>query len=362
CFVSGQVAMAIQRRQTADEISDREQFLSGVLNSIQDGISILDNDYTILRANRAMEKWYAHAMPLVGKKCFQAYHLREERCRVCPTSLTIAEIRAAREVVPKVGIGGEVTGWLDLYSFPFIDQKTGQMKGVIEYVRDITPQKLAEDKLQSSLQEKEVLLREIHHRVKNNLQVIQALISLQSRQIKDGSAVEMYKESQNRIRSMALVHERLYQSTNLSRIEFAEYLRSLVVHLFHSLLPDTSRIGLKLDLEPVELDINIAIPCGLIVNELVSNALKHAFPEPRPGEVTVSFHQREGSTLSLGVKDDGQGLPPDFDIHRSETLGMQIVITLVSQIDGRLEIGQGPGASFLVEFQESGGKTQGERP
>lgn len=359
-FVSGQVAMAIQRRQTADEISDREQFLSGVLNSIQDGITILDKDFTIMRVNRTMEQRHAAAMPLVGKKCYRAYYLRDDRCRACPTQRTLETSQAAYEIISHEGGAG--VEWLDLYSFPFIDQKTGQMKGVIEYVRDITPQKLAEDKLQSSLQEKEVLLREVHHRVKNNLQVIQALISLQSRQIKDGSAVEMYKESQNRIRSMALVHERLYQSTNLSRIEFAEYLRSLVVHLFHSLLPDTSRIGLKLDLEPVELDINIAIPCGLIVNELVSNALKHAFPEPRPGEVTVSFHQREGSTLSLGVKDDGQGLPPDFDIHRSETLGMQIVITLVSQIDGRLEIGPGPGASFLVEFQESGGRTPGDRP
>lgn len=361
-FVSGQVAMALQRRKAAQAMFEREQFLAGVLNSIQDGISILDNDFRILRTNGAMEEWYAHAMPLVGKKCHEAYHLRGERCRVCPTAQTLATHQAAREVVPKVGEGGRVTGWLDLYSFPFIDQRTGQMKGVIEYVRDITQQKLAEDKLQASLQEKEVLLREIHHRVKNNLQVIQALISLQARQIKDGSAAELYRESQNRIRSMALVHERLYQSTNLSRIEFAEYLRSLVVHLFHSLLPDTSRIGLVLDVEPLELDISIAIPCGLIVNEMVSNALKHAFPEPRRGEVTVSFHRRPDETLRLSVQDNGEGLPPDFDIRRCETLGMQIISTLVSQIDGRLDIGRGPGASFSVEFHESGGERQGEQP
>ena len=361
-FVSGQVAMAIQRRRTADDILEREQFLSGVLNSLQDGISILDTNLTILRTNRTMEEWYAHALPLVGKKCYQAYHLREERCLVCPTAQTLATHQAAREVVARVGAGGTVSGWLDLYSFPFIDQTTGLMKGVIEYVRDITQQKLAEDKLQASLQEKEVLLREIHHRVKNNLQVIQALISLQARQIKDGSAAELYRESQNRIRSMALVHERLYQSTNLSRIEFAEYLRSLVVHLFHSLLPDTSRIGLVLDVEPLELDISIAIPCGLIVNEMVSNALKHAFPEPRRGEVTVSFHRRPDETLRLSVQDNGQGLPPDFDIRRFETLGMQIIMTLVSQIDGRLDIGRGPGASFSVEFHESGGERQGEQP
>lgn len=355
-FVSGQVAMSLQRRRSDDEIRDREQFLAGVLNSIQDGISILDTDYTILRVNRSLEQWYAHALPLVGKKCYQAYHLRSEPCLICPTRKTLVKKEAAYEIVPKVGPEGIVSGWLDLFSYPFIDQKTGQMKGVIEYIRNITERKLAEDRLQASLQEKEVLLREIHHRVKNNLQVIQSLISLQSRRIKDGQALDMYKESQRRIRSMALIHERLYQSANLSRIDFADYLRSLVVHIFHSVLSNTGRVELKLDLEPVELNINIAIPCGLIASELVSNALKHAFPEERSGEVVVSLHRGADSSLRLGVRDDGIGLPPEFDIGLSESLGMQIVMTLVSQIDGQLRIGRERGADFEVEFRESGGR------
>jgi PAS domain S-box-containing protein len=353
-FVSGQVAMSLRRRRQDEESREREQFLSGVLNSIQDGISILDTDYTIVRVNRTMEQWYAHAAPLPGKKCYEAYHLRAEPCAICPTRTTLSGKQAAHEVVPLVGPGGSVSGWLDLFSYPFIDQQTGQMKGVIEYVRDITDRKQAEDKLQSSLLEKEVLLREIHHRVKNNLQVIQSLISLQSRQIKDGQALEMYKESQRRIHSMALIHERLYQSANLSRIEFAEYLRSLVVHLFHSLVPSTGRLDMKMDLEPVELNVNIAIPCGLIVSELVSNALKHAFPGERSGRVTVSLHRGDNSTVRLGVKDDGIGLPEDFDARLGESLGMQIVMTLVSQIEGHLRIGRAGGAEFQVEFRESG--------
>ncbi len=353
-FVSGQVAMSLQRRRTAEETQEREQFLSGVLNSIQDGISILDTDFTILRVNQSMEQWYAHSMPLVGKKCYEAYHLRSEPCSVCPTRKTLTDKQAAYEIVPLLGSGGVLSGWLDLYSFPFIDQNTGQMKGVIEYVRNITERKEAEDKLQASLQEKEVLLREIHHRVKNNLQVIQSLISLQSRRIKDGQALDLYKESQRRIHSMALIHERLYQSTNLSRIEFADYLRSLVVHLFHSMAPNTGRVALKMDLEPVELNINIAIPCGLIISELVSNALKHAFPGERSGEVTVSLRRGDDSSIRLGVKDDGVGLPAEFDVRLSESLGMQIVMTLVSQIDGRLQIGRERGAAFQVEFRESG--------
>jgi PAS domain S-box-containing protein len=352
-FVSGQAAMAITRRRTASDIQEREQFLSGVLDSIQDGISILDKDFTIVRVNRTMEQWYAHALPLVGKKCYQAYHLRNEPCSICPTQQTIETSQASYKVVRLVGAGGGVTGWLDLYSFPFIDQKTGQMKGVIEYVRDITQRKQAEDRLQSSLREKEVLLREVHHRVKNNLQVIQSLISLQTRRIKDEQAVEMCKESQRRIRAMALVHERLYQSTDLSRIEFADYLRSLIIHLFHSMLSDTNRIALTMDLEPVQLNINTAIPCGLIVNELVSNALKHAFPGEKSGSITVSIHKAEDGEYRLGVTDNGIGLPPEFEIHESETMGMQIVGTLVSQLGGRLAIGRNGGADFQINFREA---------
>ena len=352
-FVSGQVAMALQRRRAAQELFEREQFLAGVLNSIQDGISILDRDMVILRVNRTMEDWHAARMPLVGKKCYEAYHGRVEPCPACPTRQTLQTGRAAQEVIRRLSPGGRDGSWIDLYSFPFIDQKTGQMKGVIEYVRDITRQKQSEDRLQASLLEKEVLLREIHHRVKNNLQVIQALISLQSRRLTDGQAVEMYKESQRRIRSMALVHERLYQSTNLSRIDFADYARSLVIHLFHSLLPDGRKVELTFDLEPVALDVNTAIPCGLILSELVSNALKHAFPEGRPGELRVSLRRGPGPVIRLGVRDDGVGLPPGFDLGLSDSLGMQIVVTLVSQIDGRLKIGQERGADFQVEFPES---------
>jgi PAS domain S-box-containing protein len=195
-FVSDQVAMAVHRKKTEEEVQERERFLSSVFESIQDGISILDEEFRIIRVNWAVEKWYAHAMPLVGKKCFEAYHLQNGNCPVCPTRKTLETRQAAYEVVPKIGKGGETTGWLDLYSFPLIDQKTGQMKGVIEYVRDITERKKAEDGLQASLREKEVLLREVHHRVKNNMQVISSLLNLQSRHVQDTRVLDMFRESQ----------------------------------------------------------------------------------------------------------------------------------------------------------------------
>jgi two-component sensor histidine kinase len=162
----------------------------------------------------------------------------------------------------------------------------------------------------------------------------------------------MFKESQRRIRSMALIHERLYQSSDLSRIEFSQYLRNLATHLFHSYQADTSRIRLKIDAQEVLLNINTAIPCGLIVNELVSNALKHGFPEGRSGELDIDLRHVEGDGYVLQVKDDGVGYPEGLDFRKTETLGMQIVSTLVEQIDGRLEISRKKGTAFRLEFNE----------
>jgi PAS domain S-box-containing protein len=351
-FVCDQIAMVIHRKKTEEDVQERERFLTSMFESIQDGISILAEDYTIVRVNKTMEKWYAHAQPLVGKKCYEAYHFRDKPCTVCPTRTALKTSEAAYEVVAKVGTGAAVNGWIDLYSFPLIDSKTGQKKGVIEYVRDITERKQAEDRLQESLQEKEVLLREIHHRVKNNMQVISSLLNLQSRHIQDPVVLEMFKESQRRIRSMALIHERLYQSSDLSRIEFSQYLRNLATHLFHSYQVDSSRIQLRLEAEEVHLNINTAIPCGLIVNELISNALKHAFPEGRSGTLGLDLRTEEGDGYVLRVKDDGVGFPENLDFRKTETLGMQIVSTLVNQIDGRLALESQGGTHFILEFNE----------
>jgi PAS domain S-box-containing protein len=351
-FVSDQIAMAVNRKKAEEEVQERERFLNSVFESIKDGISILDEDYKIIRVNSTMEKWYAHAMPLVGKRCYEAYHLRDKSCDICPTRRTLESGETAYEVVCKIGNEGEVAGWIDLYSYPLIDQRTGQMKGVIEYVRDITERKQAEDRLQASLREKEVLLREVHHRVKNNMQVISSLLNLQSRHLHDPLIIEAFRDSQRRIRSMALIHERLYQSSDLSRIEFSQYLRNLATHLFHSYQVDADRVRLRMDAEPIYLNINTAIPCGLIVNELVSNSLKHGFPEGRSGEVAVELRRVPEDGYLLRVKDNGIGFPEGLDIRRTETLGMQVVTTLVSQIEASINLNREPGTEFTIHFQE----------
>ncbi len=251
-----------------------------------------------------------------------------------------------------IGEGGVISGWIDLYSFPLLDRETGLMKGVIEYVRDVTEQRRAERALKDSLREKEVLLREIHHRVKNNMQIISSLLSLQSRDSRDPKIIETFLDSQRRIRSMALVHERLYQSSDLSRIEFSSYLRSLAVHLFDSFRLDPSRIRSRVEAKEVFLNINTAIPCGLICNELLSNSFKHAFPGNRRGEVVIRLHREEEGRFVLEVRDDGVGFPKEFDWKTSATLGMQIVSMLAAQLEGSIELLEDRGTAFRVSFKE----------
>jgi two-component sensor histidine kinase len=217
---------------------------------------------------------------------------------------------------------------------------------------DITAQKENEGHLAAALAEKDVLLKEIHHRVKNNLQVISSLLNLQSRFLKHPDDVDLFKESQRRIRSMALIHEKLYQSKSLSRIEFASYARRLVESLLASNLRGAQPIGMKAELEEVYLDIQTAIPCGLIVNELVMNALKHAFPGGRGGTIKLGLRMDADGRVELTVGDDGVGLPPGLNVLAGDSMGMQIVTMLTQQLDGRLEIDRSPGALFRLTFRE----------
>jgi len=228
---------------------------------------------------------------------------------------------------------------------------TDQGRMVMSIVRDITERRRAEELIQTSLREKEALLKEIHHRVKNNLQVTSSLLRLQAGAVGDPGAREMFEETENRIRSMALVHEKLYQSTNLSRIDLADYIRSLGELLSRSSAIRPENVALEVTGEAVFLEIDEAVPCGLIVNELLSNALKHAFPEHRRGRIDVRLGVEPNGWVSLNIRDDGIGLPPQFDFNRTGTLGLQLVQGLVQQIDGTIAVQpREHGAEFDVTF------------
>lgn len=217
-------------------------------------------------------------------------------------------------------------------------------------VEDITEHKKAEEQIKASLKEKEVLLQEIHHRVKNNLQVISSLLSLQSTYTKDDKYTEMFKESQNRIKTMALIHEKLYQSENLASIDFTEYIRALAHSLFLSYEASTDRVALKTEVDTISLGIDTAIPCGLIINELVSNSLKHAFPD-RKGEIIIKLRSIDG-TIQLTVADNGVGIPDTVDFRNTESLGLRLVTLLAEgQLHGEVKLSRNGGTEFCITFQ-----------
>jgi two-component sensor histidine kinase len=202
-----------------------------------------------------------------------------------------------------------------------------------------------------SLAEKTVLLQEIHHRVKNNLQIISSLLEIQSDAIVDASAKSSFRECQNRISSLALVHEQLYQSSDFASVDLAEYISNLVTQLFNSFVEDPGRITLEIDTEKVILNIDRSIPCGLIVNELISNSLKYAFPDNRAGKITVRLKADPEGWITLTVADNGVGLPADFDFRNTHSLGLQLVHMLIKQLRGELELHHDGGVSFVVRLR-----------
>ncbi len=216
---------------------------------------------------------------------------------------------------------------------------------VIVLVREVTDQKSAEES-----RRREVLLKEIHHRVKNNLQVISSLLSLQAGASGDPRTRALLQESRNRVHSMALIHEKLYQSTDERGVSFSAYVRDLVVHLRHSYEGNSQTVAIELDIDDIALDMDVLVPCGLIINELLSNALKYAFPNGRKGTLHVRLHRAKPDSLALSISDDGVGLPEGLDIRAPATLGLRIVNSLVAQLKGTLTQGPAPGASFTVTF------------
>jgi two-component sensor histidine kinase len=216
----------------------------------------------------------------------------------------------------------------------------------------------AEEQIKGSLAEKEMLLKEIHHRVKNNLQVISSLLYLQSRYIKDNQALELFKNSQKRVEAMALIHENLYKSKDLSKINFREYLSSLITSIYNSYHLHVGQVRLEIQVKDVILDINTSIPLGLIINELVSNSLKHAFPNGRKGTLSVILEESQDKRYDfiLTVEDNGIGLPKGREFQDSDSLGMLIVSALVKQVHGTLDLDGTGGTRFTIKFKKAGNR------
>lgn len=225
----------------------------------------------------------------------------------------------------------------------------GEVQGVIGICRDITQRKLTEERLKASLEEKELLLKEVHHRVKNNMQVISSILSLQSQYVTDLQMQAILTDSRSRIRSMALIHEKLYQSGNLAQVDFAGYIRTLVHNLFDCYNTSRNLIRLNLDVAEVALDIDTAIPCGLLLNELVSNSLKHAFPNGRSGTLDISLQLQSGQ-ITLTVRDNGIGFAELSNVEEWGSLGLRLVRALIRQVGGTLKLTSNPGTHLQITF------------
>lgn len=350
---------------TIRDITSRKKLeakFQGLLESAPDGIVVIDTNGIIAIVNSETEKLFNYAKnELIGQaiEVLVPNHFKDGH-------VALRNGYIANPHTRPMGAGRSLTGRKkDGTEFPveisLSPLETEQGMLITSIVRDITDRRKVEEQVKSSLREKEVLLKEIHHRVKNNLQVTSSLLRLQSDYIKDEHAKELFAESQNRIRSMALVHEKLYQSSDLSRIKLIDYVESLAQLLFRSYGVDSNIIKLDIKGDAIFLSIDTAVPCGLMINELLSNCLKHAFPSNRNGEILVRIEGKENGIVTLLVSDNGVGLPVGFNFEQVTSLGLQLVRTLAKQLNGQLEINNSEGVRIKFSFLEEALKNESQK-
>ena len=334
------------------KLEEKEKFLQTVIDGIAEPVMLIGSDYSVRLLNLAAmgdEDYTALAEP---PKCYQLGHDRDTPCDGETHPCPLDQVSLTGEPVSMVHKHSDRNGnerYVEVLASPLY-RDDGTVEGIIEVSRDITKRISAERHLLRSLRDKEMLIKEIHHRVKNNLMVIQSLLRLQSRQIRDDADKEMFAESESRVRAMSMIHERLYRSGDLSTIDMPEYINSLALALFQNYRVQDSDVSLSVEIDNLALDIETIIPCGLIINEMVSNSLKYAFPEGRKGEIGVTLRDNSDATCTLSVSDNGIGLPEGFDIHNTPSLGMQIITALCDQIGARMEVLGKEGATFRMTF------------
>jgi PAS domain S-box-containing protein len=242
--------------------------------------------------------------------------------------------------------------YLDWRLYPEFD-RNGNMDTVIGIARDITELKQVEQQLKAAVREKEVLLKEVCHRTKNNMASISSILKLQSVLIRDEQSLNILRDLENRINSMALVQEKLYQSEDVTSIDLREYVKDLADTVFKNYRTIPPKVLLKFDVEPVIVSPNTAIPCGLILNELLSNVMKHAFPGDKTGEIKIALHTTDENEIELGVSDNGVGLSNNFDFRNTDSLGLKLVIMMAEgQLGGQVDLKGDKGTEFLIRFKK----------
>jgi PAS domain S-box-containing protein len=376
-------------------IRESRQLFSDIINFLPDATLVIGLEGHVIAWNRAIEQFSGiPAGDILGKGGYEySIWLYGERRPILVDLVLHPDVDYARmgysdirwegnTVIAETEYArpGRVKIPLSLIASPLYDSE-GKIIGAIESMRDITRirqtereleklntglekivrdrtraleeevtvRKQAEAAIQASLDEKILLLREIHHRVKNNLQIIISLTNLQMRTVDDPRMKQVMAEIRNRVRAMSIVHEKLYQSENIASIDMADYTKYLSTQLFSFYGVDHHRVGLETDIQKIPLDVNTAIPLGLILNELISNSLKHAFPDDRRGTLFISGHE-QGDEITIVVRDNGAGLPPDLNWKETDSLGLRLITSLVDQLGATIEKGDGGGTMFIIRF------------
>jgi PAS domain S-box-containing protein len=354
--IASHIGAALMRKQAEETLRESERRLSSVLGTMSLIGVMLDSEGRIIFCNDHLLNLTGWTRDeLLGQNWFD-YFLPPEVHDEIKNGVFLERIAAGEvpihyenEIVTRQG-ERRLVSWNNT----ILRDTGGLIIGTASVGEDITSRKETEEKIRASLREKEVLLKEIHHRVKNNLQIVSSLLFLQSSRTKHPEAAAVLRESRNRVKSMALIHERLYASPDLASIDMSKYTRKLVSDLQHSYSAEDTSVRITLTVEDIPLGITEAIPCGLIINELVSNALKHAFPKGRQGELTIQLVRGDTNHITLTVSDNGTGFPEHVDFRKSPSLGLGLINSLVEQLHGTIELDRREGTTFTIIFKVSG--------
>lgn len=354
-FISGALALAVQRIADENIIYEQSARLKSIIESSSHMFWTYDKQKGVTSFNKKfsdeIDLLYGTKPKIIKDQKIVNRVIRDDRDQPFWDQQyeKVFKGKTAQFTVEKSKLNGDIVV-NEIFLNPIFNEDNSVLE-VSGISHDVTEKKLAEEELKESLKEKEVLLKEVHHRVKNNMQVISSILNLQSSYIKDEKTQNIFKESQNRIKAMAFIHESLYQTNDFSKIKFSEYITGLSKNLLHSYDIFDGLVDLKLNIGEVYLNLDLSIPCGLIINELVSNSLKYAFEEGERGTISIDLFNDNG-IIRLSVSDSGKGLPKNIDYRDTDSLGLQLVVTLVEQINGELELDNTKGANYKIAFKQ----------
>jgi PAS domain S-box-containing protein len=336
-----------EQHRFARKQQENWKFLETIFDAIQDFISIQDSELNIIHANRMVQEMYRDRLPIEGRKCYEVYHGLASPCERCPSLRAMRRKSMEKEIVRYSPSEGE-DRWFEMFSYPILSED-GVVRHLVEYARDVTTTVEAQEASKRLIEEKDTLLKEIHHRVKNNMSIVASLLSLQSQSLRDEKGKEALLESRYRVVSLQKLYERLFDSDIYTEINLSIYLDDIIQELSAAYGSET--VTIYSEVLNIYVEVREAVPIGIIVNELVTNAVKYAFPEGERGEIRISLKAVKTAVI-LSIADNGTGLPEEQQKRHTKGFGLKVVDLFVDQLEGNLEVrtGSGEGTEYLIDL------------